>query len=137
MLAKMADSDTRYDLVIAAEILEHFSTENGQELLNRCQAVGDVVLITTTSWYFDQEIAENPLETVESFWSPDDLRRAGATVFLHQGLTTVCLFGSRDVAGRFRRDQPAAGRPRWFQWILPVAWERLLRRAIASRTDGH
>jgi hypothetical protein len=136
ILVRMAKARARYDLVIAAEILEHFSTEDGARFLNRCQAIGDVVLVTTPSWYFDQEIAENPLETHRSFWSPADLRRAGATGFLLQGLTTVCLFGSPVIARRFRDERPATAPPRWFQWVLPHAWEQLLRRARAARTDS-
>lgn len=130
-LAALAASDRRYDLVIAAEILEHFSRDDGTTFLQRCLGVGDVVLLTTPSWYFGQEIAENPLETHRSFWSPADLRLAGASAFLHHGLTTVCLFGDVDVARRYSDEQLRA-RPRWFQWILPLAWEQLLRRARAA-----
>lgn len=129
VLHGLASSHRHYDLVIAGEILEHFAITDGVMFLKRCIEVGDVVLITTPSWYFDQEIPENPLETHRSFWSSADLRRAGATTFLHQGLTTVCLFGDNDVAHRYAEEQRAKQRTRWFQWILPSAWERTLRRA--------
>lgn len=130
VLARIAESDKRYDLVIAAEILEHFRFEEGAEFLRRCRAVGDVVLVTTPSYYFDQEIPENPLEAHRSFWSPAELRRAGATAFIHRGITNVCIFETGDLAERLRQDG-FVPRPRWFQWILPLAWEELLRRIKA------
>lgn len=105
VLLRLVASDRRYDLVIAAEILEHFSSQEGAMFLQRCLAVGDVVLVTTPSWYFDQAVAENPFETHKSFWSPTDLRRAGATAFLHQGLTTICLFGDPEIARRYGNEQ--------------------------------
>lgn len=137
ILLRLASSNRRYDLVIAAEILEHFRSKDGATFLQRCLGVGDVVLVTTPSWYFDQEIPENPLETHRSFWSTADLRRAGATTFLHQGLTTVCLFGNYDVARRYADEQRAAGRTRWFHWILPSAWERILRRTRTALRERH
>jgi hypothetical protein len=130
-LAKMVESGTRYDLVIAAEILEHFTREDGATFLRRCLALGDVLLVTTPSWYFDQTIGDNSLETHRSFWSPADLRRAGAQTFLHRGLANVCVLGNAEVISAYL-DAHRPTRPRWYQWVLPRAWEQLLRQARAE-----
>jgi hypothetical protein len=134
MLREIVESGTRYDLVVAAEILEHFSTQDGTTFLERCLAVGDVVLVTTPSWYFDQQIGDNALERHRSFWSPADLRHAGARAFLHRGAANVCVFGNPEVISAYLD----AHRPplRWYQWILPRAWEELLRQLRASLRDS-
>lgn len=134
-LAEIAASDRRYDLVIAAEIVEHLSVEVGTTFLERCLAVGDIVLVTTPSWYFDQQIGDNSLETHRSFWSPADLRHAGARAFLHRGAANVCVLGNPGVISAYL-DAHRAPRWRWYQWVLPHAWEELLRQLRASLRDS-
>ena len=50
-----------YDLVITADILEHFAAADAVVFLERCLVVGAIVLIANTAHLFDQESGENPL----------------------------------------------------------------------------
>lgn len=122
MLEQLAAEDAHYDLVIASDILEHFTEDAGYEFLRRCCAVGDVALIATPREYFDQESEGNELDTHRSYWPEHKLVRAGATEVLHRGATTVCLFGDAATA----REYTATGRP-LHEWLLPPAVEDIAR----------
>jgi SAM-dependent methyltransferase len=124
-LTTMAEAGRRYDLVIAADILEHFSSQDAPHFLDGCLRVGQCVLIVTPRRYFDQQSSDNPLETHRSHWPEDSLLRLGATAVLHRGeSSTVCLFGDETVARTYSTGLRAA---RWYRWILPPEWERLLK----------
>jgi hypothetical protein len=135
LLPKIAAEGHRYDLVIAADILEHFSAADGHTFIERCLGVGRVLIVATPSWYFDQEIEENPLETHRSYWSEEALREAGASAILHRGESLVCLFGDdatvRDYMGLARADEQS----RWFEWVLPAVWQSVLRSARSQLRD--
>jgi SAM-dependent methyltransferase len=131
-LLRVAEDGRQYDLVIAADILEHFSAADALVFLERCLAVGAVVLIATPRTYFHQESGENPLQTHRSYWPEHELLRLGATAVLHRGASTVCLFGSPEVAYAYRRDPGGLGRGPWYGWLLPPRWERLLRTLRAE-----
>jgi len=50
-LALIREDERRYDLVIAADILQHFTTRDAEIFLERCLAVGgEVVLVSTPRW---------------------------------------------------------------------------------------
>jgi len=132
-LGRIAAEGAHYDLVIAADILEHFSPEDGVVFLKRCLAVGDVVLIATPGAYFDQGSDDNPLQTHRSYWPEHELLRLGATAVLHRGASSVCLFGDLKLAQASRRDPAGLGGARWYGWVMPPEWERVLR-AFRSET---
>jgi hypothetical protein len=138
-LTRIAGDGGRYDLVVAADILEHFTPDEGYRLLDLCQTVGDVVMIATPSEYFDQESAANPLETHRSHWPERRLVEAGATAVLHWGATTVCLFGNQGVASAYGGTR-GGGDIRWYGWLVPPRWERKLRvsrRKLQERRRRH
>ena len=98
LLPRLAEEGRRYDLVIAADIVEHFPDTDGKRFIDRCLDLGRILVIATPSSVFEQELEENPLETHRSFWSEEALREAGATAVLHRGESLVCLFGDRAIA---------------------------------------
>lgn len=131
-LARLIAAGRRYDLVIAADILEHFSHEEGAVFLERCAAVGEVVVVVTPRSYFEQGSAENPLQTHRSYWPEHELLRYGATAVLHRGASTVCLFGNEEIARAYCRAPDGLGGSQWYGWVLPPNWERILRRIRAE-----
>lgn len=130
-LARLGAAGQRYDLVVAADILEHFSHEEGTVFLERCLVVGEIVLIVTPRSYFDQASAENPLQNHRSYWPEHELLRCGATAVLHRGVSTVCLFGNKAIADAYCSAPDGLASP-WYRWVLPPNWERFLRRIRAE-----
>ena len=63
VLQELVGDEMRYDLVIASEVLEHFTTEDAEFFIDRCVTVGDVVIIVTPSQFFDQVSDETPRES--------------------------------------------------------------------------
>jgi hypothetical protein len=128
-VTNMAEGGRRYDLVIAADILEHFSSQDARRFLDGCLLIGRCVLIVTPRTYFDQHSTDNPLQTHRSHWPEEALLHLGAAAILHRGeSSTVCLFGDDAVARAYSNTLRAA---RWYRWILPPEWERLLKELRA------
>lgn len=75
----------RYDLVFAADVLEHFTRADGERFLEAAAAHAAMgVLIVTPALDLEQDdVFGNPFERHQSFWTPDDfVRRPGADVLV-------------------------------------------------------
>lgn len=116
VLQRMASDGERYDLAVAADIIEHFSPSDGRLFLERCLAVADLLLVATPRAFFEQEGDENELEVHRSHWPEDELLRAGAAAVLHRGDSLVVLFGNRTLSAQY-----AARRPSLRNRLLPPA----------------
>lgn len=101
VLARMAGEHQRYDLAIAADILEHFAPEEARRFLTRCLAVADLVVVATPRRFFEQEDEENVFETHRSHWPEHELVRAGATAVLSRGESLVVLFGNAELSSQY------------------------------------
>ena len=106
-LSRLAAEGERYELVIASDILEHFGEADARLFLDRCLAVGDLLVVVTPAQWFAQVSEENELETHRSHWSDAALRAAGAHAVVHRGESLVALFGDArlalEYAARLRR----------------------------------
>jgi len=129
VLAGLASEEARYDLAIAADILEHFAPADAAVFLDRCLAVSDLLLVATPRSFFEQEDPDNVLETHRSHWPEHELLRAAATAVLHRGESLVVLFGDRALAG----DYLAASRSRLRVRLLPPALAELMYAKRAHR----
>lgn len=70
--------EASFDLVIAIDILEHFTKEDGLRFLQMLKRVSRKhVLVSTPKDFIHQEVEANPLEDHLSVWSCDDLTQAG------------------------------------------------------------
>jgi 2-polyprenyl-3-methyl-5-hydroxy-6-metoxy-1,4-benzoquinol methylase len=79
-----------YDLVMAIDILEHFSKEQGYEFVRECMRVSaKACLISTPKEFTHQEVAANPLEDHRSHWSQVDLEQAGFDNFLRDAASWI------------------------------------------------
>jgi 2-polyprenyl-3-methyl-5-hydroxy-6-metoxy-1,4-benzoquinol methylase len=67
--------DNSYELVIAIDILEHFSKEDGYIFLDELKRVSSQnVLISTPKTFIPQEIEANPYENHRSLWEEEELK---------------------------------------------------------------
>lgn len=69
--------DKAYDLVIAIDILEHFSKKGGTDFIRELVRIGKSVIIATPSIFENQQVPENPFENHLSVWNREDLLAFG------------------------------------------------------------
>ncbi|MEZ5672506.1 MAG: class I SAM-dependent methyltransferase [Thiotrichaceae bacterium] len=62
-----------YDLVLAIDILEHFTKPMAEQFLQELQRVGRSVLLSTPKIFIPQEVAANPYENHRSLWTEAEL----------------------------------------------------------------
>ncbi len=117
VLERMAAEHQRYDLAIAADILEHFTPQEARRFLGQCLAVADLVAVATPRTFFEQADEENPFETHRSHWPEHELARAGATAVLSRGDSLVVLFGDAELSSQYL----ASRRRRLRHRLLPPA----------------
>ena len=73
-----AVADRSYDLVLAIDILEHFTTADGLRFLDQLKRIARrAALISTPKEFHAQEVEANPFENHRSHWSAQHLADAG------------------------------------------------------------
>jgi 2-polyprenyl-3-methyl-5-hydroxy-6-metoxy-1,4-benzoquinol methylase len=87
-LSKMADGS--YELVLAVDILEHFTKEQGDAFICECVRVcSRACLISTPKEFIHQVVEANPLEDHRSHWLKSDLEAHGFDHFLDDTISWV------------------------------------------------
>lgn len=70
--------EASYELVIAVDILEHLTVEQGRVFLAELRRIAArAALVSTPKDFHAQEIEANPFENHRSVWSAEQLREAG------------------------------------------------------------
>lgn len=70
--------DRSYGMVIAVDILEHFTMEDGRIFLEHLKRVAKrTVLVSTPKEFVAQEVELNPYENHRSLWTQSDLEASG------------------------------------------------------------
>lgn len=70
----------KYDLIIAMDVIEHVSKEEGEELLfNLAHTARKAVIINvpTGNWLGNKVVANNPAEAHQAIWTKEDLEKYG------------------------------------------------------------
>ncbi len=81
LLPKMPDNS--YEMVIAVDILEHFTKEEGVEFLSQIRRIASrCVLVSTPKLFVAQEVEANPYENHRSLWSLEELQKNGFSAVL-------------------------------------------------------
>ena len=76
-------ADRAYDLVLAIDILEHLTPEQGHVFLAHCIRIAHrAVLVSTPKVFVAQDVAANPLENHRSVWTEGELQALGFTATL-------------------------------------------------------
>lgn len=70
--------DNAYDIVLAIDILEHFTKPDGLKFLAELKRVAkQAVLVSTPKEFHSQEIEANPYENHRSHWTDEELKQEG------------------------------------------------------------
>jgi hypothetical protein len=99
-----------YELIIALDIVEHFTKKDGLEFIKLCRNRGDTVLINTPNIYFpiEKEFFNDYMQH-KSGWDADDFITLGARYVWQSGIYVLAVFTERDFnlprAGNIK-DQP-------------------------------
>ena len=91
----------RWDVIVAAEIIEHMTRADGEELLRHLPLRSQLAIVTTPLGFAAQgTLANNPYQRHISGWDPDDFTRLGWKTYavVPHGLTMGVYF--HDNTGR-------------------------------------
>jgi hypothetical protein len=125
-LDRLGREGARYDLAIAADILEHFDASDGAVFIDRCLGVAALLVVATPRTFFEQNSEENEFERHRSHWPEHALRGAGARAILHRGESTVALYGDAQTVSEYLETRRTPLR----RWLLPSAVEDVLRSRV-------
>ena len=112
-----------YDLLILIDVLEHCDELTGLNLLQECQRVAQVVIVSTPRVFVHQPPKwGNPAEEHKSLWSAKTLKACGACWFT-QAENQIAVFARGEYQAQFR---PWFRRMRSFYYRLPLALQMRL-----------
>jgi len=96
--------ESRYDLVLLIDILEHFEKHQGETLLHRILSKNDGVLISTPKKPNSQKDAfGNVYETHRSQWTKDDLSSIAPNLFINDRVSHIAYLGNDENVVRLKR----------------------------------
>ncbi len=91
VLPQLPDKD--YELVIAIDILEHFTKHDGLFFLQQLKRLSHKsVLISTPKTFIHQEVEANPYENHRSVWTQEDLAQAGFTQLIENKESWIAVY---------------------------------------------
>lgn len=123
--------ETKYDLVLLIDILEHFEYEEGVRILEQCMGVGRNVLIATPKdIHSGDETFGNPYQAHKFQWERkhfEELKELGGPFIMSNEHSLIIYIGER--AGWFRKRHRKAGIKRLFPFLVrPVRAAKKLFR---------
>lgn len=117
----LAQSDQTFDFVLLVDVLEHFSREDGENVLNalKQRARRAVIVSTPTTGYPQGATTGNPYQEHRCIWSTHDLRATGFKEIYSATIPTFALcpllarlsvhvFEPSPQAGRSANSRPLA-----------------------------
>lgn len=82
--------DRSYELVLAIDILEHFTKPDGFTFLQQLKRVSSKAAIVSTPKHFiPQEVPLNPYEDHRSWWTQEEIMDAGFSRILENGFSWI------------------------------------------------
>jgi hypothetical protein len=101
----------KYDLILLIDVIEHFTYQEGQSLLQECLLKGENVIISTPKdIYFQGDVFNNPLEEHKFQWEKEHFRKLGDCFFIPNRHSLICYIGSKseqvkqEISTRKRKD---------------------------------
>jgi hypothetical protein len=81
-----------YEMVLAIDILEHFTKPQGLFFLSHLKRVASkVVLLSTPKEFIPQQVEANPYENHRSLWQQDELVENGFPFFLENEISWIAI----------------------------------------------
>jgi len=94
----LSNTNMYYELILALDIIEHFSKQDGIEFVKLCRNRADTVFINTPNIYFNIEKEfYNQYMQHKSGWDADDFTKRGAKYVWHSGIYVLAIFTERDL----------------------------------------
>lgn len=85
-------ADNEYELVIAIDILEHFTDDEGLKFLGQLKRIAEKqVLLSTPKTFIHQEVAANPYENHRSVWTQAQLQAQGFSQLLDNDYSWIAI----------------------------------------------
>jgi len=107
-----------YDLVLLIDVIEHFEKAAGQKVLQECQRIAPVLIVSTPRVLVHQPAKwGNPAEEHRALWTRRDLKNCGACWFTIAG-TQIAVFARGEYRWQFR---PLFRQARALYYRLPLA----------------
>jgi hypothetical protein len=96
--------ESRYDLVLLIDVLEHFDKHQGENLLHKILQNNGGVLISTPKKPSSQEDAfNNVYETHRSKWTKNDLSSLAPNLFINDRVSHIAYLGNDGNVTRLKR----------------------------------
>lgn len=93
-------ANNAYDLVLAVDILEHFSKPDGLKFLAELKRVAQrAVLVSTPKEFHRQEIEANPYENHRSHWIDEELKQEGYGEILANPESWIAVYFQKEKSG--------------------------------------
>lgn len=125
-------ADCAYEMVLLVDVLEHFDRSLGEQVLQHCRRISELVLVSTPNGFSLQEGGDNPYQTHRSYWSRGDLTQAGAHTVVRNDYSHIALIPGGPKGRMFcSRWQCAERRRRAHVWKLRLLTATGLRRPPA------
>ncbi|MDI6603122.1 MAG: class I SAM-dependent methyltransferase [Patescibacteria group bacterium] len=82
-ITKIEFKPKSFDAVIAIDVLEHLSKEEGYELLKRMEkwARKKIIIFTPNGYVYQDDYDNNPLQEHKSGWNAEELKKLGFKIF--------------------------------------------------------
>jgi hypothetical protein len=94
----LSNNNLYYELIIAIDVIEHFTKSDGLKFLDLCRKRARSVFINTPNIYYKlQKEYNNPYMLHQSGWDAGDFTKLGATYVWHCDLYVLALFTDIDV----------------------------------------
>ncbi len=85
--------DQSYQLILAIDILEHLTTDEGFTFLSHVKRITQkTALISTPKEFIPQEVVANPYENHRSLWTRDDLEKQDFTTILPNEFSWIAVY---------------------------------------------
>jgi len=94
-------STQSYELVLAIDILEHFTQAEGLTFLSHLKRIAhQAALISTPKEFIIQEVPANPYENHRSLWSQEELVKQGFLKILNNHFSWIAVYETSEKIAR-------------------------------------
>ncbi len=89
----LSNNNLYYDLILALDVVEHFTKQDGDKFIQLCRNRSDTILINTPNIYYkiNKEHYNEYMEH-KSGWVADDFTKMGARYVWHSGIHVLAVF---------------------------------------------